>query len=421
MSGTGLAQVVLFALAPVITRLFSPHDFGILGSFNAVLAFIAAGVTFQYSEALMLPKKDSDAANVFAVSVIFAIMITLAGIVVVSVFSNKFLSILNATEKPFLLWLLPIGVFLNGMNQSFQAWCIRRKDFVSTSLSQIIRAITGSISQVGLGILRTGATGLIGGVLLGDGLASINLVYRIFRKDASQIQQALSWTKIRLVAKEYRDFPIYSSTQNMLTAFSFGLPIFFLSYFYGLPVAGAYAFGLRVLQAPINLFLTPIRQVLFQKASESYNLSLNVTELFKKATLGLFFFSFTPFAVMFLYIPNIFFWVFGEEWFEAGIYAKWLILWQAFVFCNVPAVLFAKIFRQQRKLFLFDVFLLIIRVSVLSVGGLYLNAINTIILFSISGMLMNLALICWIWLLLKKTRSLKFLGIGTDEMAVRGN
>ena len=47
MSGTAAAQAIGFALTPVISRLYSPSDFGIFGSFDAVLTVVAAGVTLD--------------------------------------------------------------------------------------------------------------------------------------------------------------------------------------------------------------------------------------------------------------------------------------------------------------------------------------------------------------------------------------
>jgi len=49
MSGSAIAQVLGFALTPIISRLFSPSDFGVFGSFNSISTIIAAGVTLQYT------------------------------------------------------------------------------------------------------------------------------------------------------------------------------------------------------------------------------------------------------------------------------------------------------------------------------------------------------------------------------------
>jgi hypothetical protein len=64
-----------------------------------------------------------------------------------------------------------------------------------------------------------------------------------------------------------------------------------------------------------------------------------------------------------------------------------------FYFCNAPAVLFAQLIRIQRTFFIYDLFLLAARTLVLVIGGTYLSAWNTVLLFSIVGALMNLFLI----------------------------
>jgi hypothetical protein len=67
MSGTAAVQIIDFALSPIMSRLFSPSDFGIFDSFDAVFGVIAAGVTLEYTHATMLPKERKDAINRFFV------------------------------------------------------------------------------------------------------------------------------------------------------------------------------------------------------------------------------------------------------------------------------------------------------------------------------------------------------------------
>ena len=77
MSGTAVAQILGFALSPIISRIFSPTDFGVFGSFNAVAGIIAAAITLEYGQAIMLPKEKEIAINVAAFSFVcvFAISI----------------------------------------------------------------------------------------------------------------------------------------------------------------------------------------------------------------------------------------------------------------------------------------------------------------------------------------------------------
>lgn len=407
MSGTAISQMISFAMTPIISRLFDPSDFGIFGSFSSVMGVVAAGVTLQYSQAVMLPKEDSDAANVFAVSVISVFLITLLSIFAVCLFPGTFLSLFKAPNGFWLLWLFPIGVFLNGVNQSLQAWCIRQKAFTLTSVSQVVRAVSVNISQVVLGLLKAGGVGLTASAVAADGIASVNLAHLVFKKDGLKIRQSVTLKKMRETAFEYRDFPIYSASQNVMNAMSQGLPVILLGCYYGVAVAGAYAFGVRILQVPMNFVTTALRQVLFQKASETYNHGGKLFPLYLKTTGGLFVAAIVPATILFIWSPKIFSWLFGAKWNDAGVYASWLILWLAVGFCSLPSGLFARIIRQQRNLFLFELLILFLRILILVVGGIIFSAKSTIIGFSIIGCLLNVVFITWVGYLLRhKERSI---------------
>jgi lipopolysaccharide exporter len=394
MSGTAVAQIVGFALAPIISRLFEPDDFGVFGSFSSVLSIVGVAVTLQYSMAIMLPKEDKEAANIFAVSLMSSLIISLASLFVGLFFADFLLKLLNAPKSKWLLWLLPLAIFVSGVNQSFQAWCVRRKAFKKTASSQIVRAGCVNALQIATGLAQAGSGGLITSSVIANGCSTINLSLQVI-SDKKLITESLKWNHILLLAKEYRDFPLYSATQNLLNALAQGLPVLLLAHFYGVGIAGAYAFGSRMLQVPYNLILIAFRQVFFQKASETYNQGQEIFTLFIKATSCLAALS-IPIAIMFFFwASEIFSFLFGSNWREAGLFAGWLVLWLSVGVCITPSVLFARLLRKQRQLLIYETVFLILSVISLCVGGFYLNAYSTVILFSVVGMLLNSILIVW--------------------------
>jgi len=391
MTGTALAQIFGFAISPIISRLYSPSDFGVFGSFNAVLGIIAAGLTLDYSQAIMIPEQKDDAFSLFILSCISTATIGACCLIVCLIaptFIQNFLKAPNA----WILVLLVISVLANGLNQATQAWCVRTKSFKHTSASQVIRSLSANGTQVCLGYLKGKAPALIFSSVLGDMLATLNLAKVVFR-DLRKLRQNIRWNRIWQLAKDYRDFPIYSASTNVINSLSLGLPIFLLTHFYGIAVAGAYAFGLRILQTPSGLILRALRQVLYQKASETHNEGGRLVPLYVKITGGLLVLALFPSLVLFIWAPQLFTWIFGDQWHMAGVFARSLVLWLMFMFCNLPAVLFARILRMQRKMFFFDQVLLAARALVLIVGGIYLPASSTIMLFSIVGAVMNIIFI----------------------------
>ena len=84
--------------------------------------------------------------------------------------------------------------------------------------------------------------------ILADILATINLVAR----DSSELAalRRMPWVRVRQLAKEYKDFPLYSASRMVINALSSGLPVLLLTHYYGIVVAGVYAFGIRILLLP---------------------------------------------------------------------------------------------------------------------------------------------------------------------------
>lgn len=398
MSGTVIAQVIGFALLPVISRLFTPADFGIFGSFNAVVSVIAAGITLEYSQAIMLPKEKDDALSLFFISCISTVFIAFICTMVCLIAPSYLMAIMKAPGV-WVLVLLVFTILITGFNIALQSWCVRVKAFKQTSVSQVIRGLSSNGMQIGSGFVNAGPAGLIISSVFADLFASINLL-RVFLADIRTMAFKINWIRIKSLAKEYRDFPIYASSGNIINALSMGLPVLLLTNYFGIAVAGSYAFGLKILGAPMGLILRALRQVLYQKACETDHQGGSLLYLYVKITGGLFAMAIAPSLILFIWAPQIFSLIFGHKWQIAGEFASSLVLWQAFMFCNLPADLFARLLRLQRRFFFFGVILLAARTLALIVGGIYLTAGQTIFLFSVIGAVMNIVFIVIVGLVL---------------------
>jgi O-antigen/teichoic acid export membrane protein len=391
MSGTALAQVISFAMMPVISRLFSAEDFGVFGTFQSILGVISAGITLQYIQAIVLPKEKKDAINVFFASAISVVLIAVILFAASVLFQGHVLDVINLPAIWY-VYLAILASFVAGMNQTFQAWCIRVKAFKHTSLSQIIRSIVSSGILLVAGSMHIGALGLILGTIIANIAASLNLT-RVFVADLVDFRKEVSPKKVVELAGEYRDFPLFAAPQNLMNALSQGLPVLLLGYFYSIEVAGFYAFGMRVIQSPLGLLLAPLRQVLFQKVTEVYNDNGNLFSVFIKSTFFISAVLFFPCVCLFAWGPLIFKTIFGSTWGESGEFASWLILWVFVGFSNLPAVLCARVVRLQKMLLIYEVIVLLSRVLVLVSGGLFWSSSFTVASFSVLGLTLNFVLI----------------------------
>ena len=163
----------------------------------------------------------------------------------------------------------------------------------------------------------------------------------MLKDDLTLLRRSIRLAEMKRLAKEYSDFPIYTGSQVVLNTASQNLPLLLLAHYFGSTTVGLYSVGVRILQLPMNFVLTSLRQVLFQKASEVHNNDGDTYHLFKRTTLGLMALAIVPTTIIILFAPPLFAFVLGSGWREAGVYARWLILWLALTFANVPAMLMA--------------------------------------------------------------------------------
>lgn len=402
MSGTAIAQFVSFGFSPVLSRLFTPADFGVFGAYFVIAGVIGVAATLNYTDALMLPKVHEDAAPLFLFSCASTLAITLATAVLCMITPAWCLKLLGITKAGWCLALLPIWVLLLGLTECLTAWCSRMKAFRKSSQAQVVRSSSACVTQAMMGIGGAGGLGLVSAAIVAEAASVTFLCHGVSTNNSAVIRKSARWTTIWCKAQEYREFALYGCPRNVINALSQGIPVMVLAHFYGAAVAGSYAFGMRLLQAPMNLVLTAIRQVLFQKMSQ---LSANGEDLygpFLKSTIALLFLGFIPSCCAMFVAPYFFTSVFGDAWREAGEFARWLILWLAIVFCNVPSVLVARVLRLQRELFIFDLVLLSTRSGALILGGRWFSSLQTVIGLSIVGALFNFIFILYVGFRLRR-------------------
>ena len=102
VGGTLTAQILLVAASPILTRLYSPSDFGLLGVYTSMLAItlllLAYVLTLQYHYL-----RKMEAANLVALSLIIVVLVSLIILVFILVFRNIIAQILgySADRLPF--------------------------------------------------------------------------------------------------------------------------------------------------------------------------------------------------------------------------------------------------------------------------------------------------------------------------------
>src|SRR5690625_2213325 len=87
-SGTAAAQIITMVLSPIITRLYGPEAFGLMGAFMAIVNIVAPIAALTYPIAIVLPRRDQDAKMIIRLSMLITISISIISLIILSVFNN---------------------------------------------------------------------------------------------------------------------------------------------------------------------------------------------------------------------------------------------------------------------------------------------------------------------------------------------
>src|SRR5450759_1161965 len=112
MTGTTIAQAILITIAPILTRIYKPEDFGIFALYMAIVSMIAIIATGRYELAIMLPENDDDAINIVCLSVCIVFFISFMTLIVIWLFNAQITKLMGSDKLSIWIYLIPISVLL---------------------------------------------------------------------------------------------------------------------------------------------------------------------------------------------------------------------------------------------------------------------------------------------------------------------
>lgn len=369
MSGTVIAQVIPTIISPILTRLYSPSDFGAFSLYMSIASVLVIIATGRYEMAILLPKNDSDALNLTKLVIILSFVFSLVLIFVILISGQYIIPMQSNLGIQNWLLMIPVTIFLLGCYQGLNYYVNREKKFKLMALSRVLQSSTLSVGQMLLGITSFGP----GGLILGNIIGIISSVFILIKK--TKIEFSLHLGKIFDMGKRYVDFPKYLVFGHALNSLSAHLPIYLITLYFTSENVGQYSLTSKVLAIPLVFVSTSIGDVFKQRAAEDINSIGNCIEIFNKSLKTLVALSIIPFMTLFLISKWLFPFIFGAEWQQAGLFAQYLTLMFFFRFISSPLSSMYMIAEKQKQDLILQVILLFAAVSAFVLGKYIYNDI----------------------------------------------
>ncbi|GGI96898.1 lipopolysaccharide biosynthesis protein [Halopseudomonas pertucinogena] len=390
VGGTTIAQLLMVVISPLLTRIYSPEDFGMLAIYAALLSIAAVISGMRYELAIPLPESAQEAVSVLVLTIICVLGTTAVSAVAVWLASDLMADIMGVPQLASLLWLLPLGILLQGMFKVFNYWAIREKQYPDIARAKIFQSVVMLLVQV-LGY-KAGGVSLLAGHAIGQGFGSAKLARSALRRPEFKRWR---WKEVRLAAVRYRKFPLFSTWEGFFNTTGSQLPPLFFAALFGAGAAGIYALAHRVIATPISILGQAVANVFFSSAAEAHRegkLGALVHSIhYKLAQIAM-----PPAVALMITAPEVFSVIFGEQWREAGHVARWMTPWLYLVFITSPlSTLFAVMEKQQHGM-LFQVVMLISRMAAIAAGAWCDNLLAAVIYFSLASALCWTGFLLWI-------------------------
>lgn len=385
VSGTALAQLLMIAALPILSRLYSPQHFESLAVFISIFSILSVISCLRFDLAIPLPRDEEHAKGLAAVSLISAITISFTIFALLLIFGDVLASLVNDTEvgKLDLLYLVPLGLLGFGIFSIVKYQLTRSKDFGLIAKLTVITTAAGLSFQVVSSFYNSSGFNLILGQLV---IYSSGALF-IFRNQLSTFTEIFrnvdAKNKLLQIWYEYRYFPKYSVAESLTNNMALQLPVLIIANYAIGPEAGFLMLATKILGAPVTLLGGALAQVYLSHGGEyERNGTLaNETYLLLKrvALLG------TPLVVAFTVVVSSHIeLILGDRWAPVGEMLFWLLPWYLLKFMSSPISMVMSIRMLQKRMLILTTFGLVLRM--LFTGGFYLIDKNLIVLgYALSG------------------------------------
>lgn len=382
VGGTAFGQAIALLILPLLTRLYSPADFSVLAVYAALIGVLGLVACLRFDIAIPLPQRVEDAFNLLSLSLLIAVVMSLAIALPCLLAPEWLASLINQPAMRPYFWLVPIGVLMMATFSALQFWVTRNKNFSLIAKTRVKQAIGGSATQLGFGWFGLAPLGLMVGQVMLNGAGAFGLGLRTFKESRALIA-SVNFREMARLAKEYDRFPKYSSLEAFANNAAIQIPVLIIAGAALGPEAGYLALAMRVMQAPMGLIGGAIGQVFFSRAPEEMR-NRRLGEFTADTIAGLLKSGVGPLIFAGCLAPVLFGPVFGAEWARAGVLVAWMTPWFIFQFIVSPVSMALHVTNNQRKALLLQIFGLALRVGfVFAAIQFYRSAVTEV--FAVTG------------------------------------
>lgn len=396
-----LVQVVAFALSAIIARLYTDDDFGVLAKFMTVASIFIIMATGRLEYALILPKKDKDAQQLFSIAFLWSVVVAFINFIFLWLFAEKLNTFFDINHFQDWLVLMPLLVFVSAVFALLIQYVNRLKKYNQLAMAQAVQGLGSPLSVIGLHSFSV--YGLMSGVLVGQFFASSFLYVLALRKKI-----VFRFKNAKSILLKYYRFPTYNTAQALVNNLSQGLPVLMLSSTFDNYLIGLFTMAIGKAHKPIEVFSNAIYQVFSKQMIDDLHEQKDLKKSFRKVLFTLVAIGAVPFILIYWFAPILFAFIWGNEWQQAGVFLQLLLPWLFMVYLVSPLSFIPNLVQRQKETLYLEIVYLIARFLALSYGVVQQNLSTALSAYAWASVAMLLLTLAWYYYIIQNPKNIDY-------------
>jgi O-antigen/teichoic acid export membrane protein len=313
--GTLVGQGLVIGVSPLLTRAYSPADFGALAILTALASIVGAGAPAGVDRALTVAPDRSVRGLVGFGLLVTAVVSTVTAWVAWGT-RAELSELFSSPVLAELWWTIPVTVCAVSAQRIGTAVLARAQRHRAIAFRNASQGVAQTLWNLGMAVV--GPVGLLGGLAAGRTAAVLGML---------RTARPSTWPTPRAMvdaARAHRRFVSLTPWSAMLNVVGQQTPCLLLASMHGSVAAGFVALTMRVLGAPVGMVADAVAQYTAGALGARIRTGSSVRPVLVRLVVRLVVAGALAAGVVVVLGPTCFGVVFGAQWSVSGTYAQLL-------------------------------------------------------------------------------------------------
>lgn len=367
-SSSALLMLLPLIVTPILSRLYSPADYGDWGVFSSVFYVINSFLFLSYENTIVKSDNEEEVPNLIGICVIVSSIVILLTVLTFTIGKligvEFFCSFPSVKLLVLLLSAQAIHVIANNIAN-------REKKYGLMSIANIVGGTSQAAFRVTLGVYPIVAYGLIVGNVIAQVVTTLFIVVCLLR--SVQIEwNYLSLKRLTNLAKVNKKFPLFDAPARFVELSLANIALIIMTFFWDKSEIGSYSMVTQFVLLPISIVGTSMGNVFYKELCESAGQPDVIALTTQRASKITFLLSFLPLLFFVVGGDYLLTFVLGQKWVAAGKIAICICVYSVPLILSEPLLpIFRSLDRQELR------FRLNVLNFILSLGSLFATAALT--------------------------------------------